>query len=62
MYDNAQNESINTSQYSDPLAGNSMDKQEKIWKNNSMPYENNGNIGDLLILNHPQLNSAHDIC
>ena len=61
MYDNAANSSKTTSQYSDALAGNSMDKQEKIWKNNSMFYENNGNIGDLFILNYPQY-SAYDIC
>ena len=54
MYDNAQNASITTSQYSDTRASNSMDKQEKIWKNNSMSYDNNGNIGDLFILNYPQ--------
>ena len=59
MYDNAQNSSITTSQYSDARAGNSMDKQENIWKNNSIIYENNGNIGDLFILNYLQY---YDIC
>ena len=53
MYNNAQIASITTRQYPDTRANNLLDKQEKIWKNNAMPYENNGNIGDSFILYYP---------
>ena len=46
MYNNAQIASTAARQYPDTRANNLLDKQEKIWKNNAMPYENKGNIGD----------------
>ena len=46
MYNNARIASETTLQYPDTMENNLMDKQEKVWKNNAVLYENNGNNGD----------------
>ena len=54
MYNNARIASVPTRQYPDTMENHLVDKEEKLWKNNAVLYENNGNIGDSFILNYPR--------